>query len=409
MLKNLLHKSFLLLSIASVIHIPMFNIARIYIAIWFAFSILFLITYRRVTLNFLNFKWLIFPLFFLLHAVSLLYTNNLSKGFFDLEVKLSFVIIPFLFLLVFQNFHDKLPINKMKRLYIFSLFIIVAFLTLRAFIFYFSDGNISHLYYNELSWKYHPSYLAMYVSLGIIFLIYEWYKNNDKYSHLFLLAILVLLVFLFLLSSKAGILVTFIILVVACFYQFFLEKKIIKSLTLLIIAIVFAYVGIHDNYRFKTIEQSIKTAETNTETSESNAVRLLIWETGLDLLKKYWLFGVGCGDVKDVLMKEYENRNMQGAIEKKLNLHNQFLETWLSLGIFGLLLLLTILFIPFLAALKHNNMSWLLFLLLILGNFMTETMLNTQSGVIFILYFYYFFIVEQKLRMHDTIFTAKNR
>ncbi len=408
MIKRLLYSTFLALSIASIIHMPILNVARIYLAIWFIFSLLFFFTNRKLSFNFINIEWLIFPLFLLLHTFSLLYTNNLTRGFFDIEVKLSFIVIPFLFFLVYQHFYEKLPITKMKRLYLVSLFIIVIFLTIRAIVSYISDNNISHLYYNELSWKYHPSYLAMYISLGIIILIEKLFENDNKVSYIYVIGVTVLLVFLFLLSSKAGIIVTFVLLIVASLYQILFNKVIIKSVVLSIIAIIFAYYGIHENYRFQAVKSSIEKVETNIQTSESNAIRILIWETGIDLLKTHWLFGVGCGDIKDVLINEYEKRNMHGAVEKKLNLHNQYIETWLSLGIFGLLMLLTILFLPFVIAFKQKNVSWLLFIMLIAGNFITESMLNTQAGVIFITYFYYFFYVEHKLKIHDTIFTAKN-
>lgn len=409
MIKSIIYYLFFLLSTASIIHIPILNVARIYLAIWFVMAILFLLTHRKFSFHFLNIKWLIFPLFLLLHLVSLFYTENLPKGFFDIEVKLSFLVIPFIFFILFQHFHDKIPIEKMKRLYLTSLFIILSFLIIRAIVNYISDRNISHFYYNDLSWKYHPSYLAMYISLGVVFFIEKFYSTKTKASYLFLIAITLLLAFLFLLSSKAGILVIIVLMLTASFFQIIWHKRILKPIILLMISIAFAFFGIHDNYRFKSVEQSIKTADTNVQTTESNAVRVLIWETGIDLIKKYWLFGVGCGDIKDVLLKEYEKRNMQGAIEKRLNLHNQFLETWLSLGVLGLFIIVLILMMPFYLAYKQKNLTWLLFILLISINFMAESMLNTQAGVIFILYFYYFFIVEHKLKIHDTVFATKNR
>jgi O-antigen ligase len=87
---------------------------------------------------------------------------------------------------------------------------------------------------------------------------------------------------------------------------------------------------------------------------------------------------------------------MTGAIEKRLNLHNQFLETWLSLGMIGILYLIFLLVYPAYLAWKNKKISWLLFIIAVSLNFLFETMLNTQAGVIFISYFYYFFFIELK-------------
>lgn len=397
-MKHIIYKIFFILALASIIHIPILNVARIYVVVWFIVGLLFFFYHRKVTYELFHIKWLILPLFLLAHIISLLYTHNLSKGLFDIEVKLSFLVLPFLFYLFSTNFLHSISVTKMKRLYLISTSLIVLFLAFRAIYQYVNTKQIASFYYNELSAIYHPSYLAMYITLSVIFLLEMWFnKNSIRQGLWFIVWMLFFLVFQYFLSSKAGILVTSIVLFLGSLYAMLTRRIFQKTLVTIVISGVFLYLGIHDNYRFQPVSQSIQSAEQNVQTTESNAVRILVWEAGLDLIAKHWLVGVGCGDVKDVLLDEYAKRNMQGAIERKLNLHNQYLETWLSIGIVGIMLLLILLLYPFFKAWQTRDLSWLLFIVAVSLNFLTESMLNTQAGVIFIAYFYCFFIVASKL------------
>ncbi len=397
-MKHIIYKIFFIFALASIIHIPILNIARIYLVIWFVAGLLFFLYHRKVTYELFHLKWLIFPLFLLVHIVSLLYTQNLSKGLFDIEVKLSFLVLPFLFYLLSMYFSQFVWVAKMKRLYLISTSLIVLFLTFRAIYRYVNTKQIACFFYNELSAMYHPSYLAMYITLSVIFLLEMWFsKKSIQQGFWFILWIAFFLVFQYFLSSKAGILVTSIVLFLGSWYAILIRKIIHKSLIIILVSVIFVYLGIHDNYRFHSVSQSIQSAEQNVQTTESNAVRILVWKAGVDLIAQHWLTGVGCGDIKDVLINEYAKRNMQGAIERKLNLHNQYLETWLSTGIVGLILLLTLLLYPLYKAWQSRNLSWLLFIVAVSLNFLTESMFNTQAGVIFITYFYTFFIFVSKM------------
>ncbi|MCX7862805.1 MAG: O-antigen ligase family protein [Bacteroidales bacterium] len=399
MFKHIIHKAFYIFSLASIIHIPILNVARIYLVFWFVVGILFFILHRKITYELFRIHWVILPIFLLWHVFSLSYTNNLSKGLFDIEVKLSFLIVPLLFYLFYQNFKHIISIRKMKYMYLISLSLLLFFLIIRALVMYNTTKNIASFYYNDLSAFYHPSYLAMYITVAVIFLLDFLYNEKNVLKAFFVfLWLLVFLIFQYFLSSKAGILTTSLVLFIAAFYFVIIEKLTIKPVVLSAITLIFLYIGIHDNYRFRPVSESLKSAEQNTQTTESNAVRILVWKAGVHLISQHWLLGVGCGDIKDVLLSEYAKRNMQGAIEKKLNLHNQYLETWLSVGIMGLLLLLFLIIYPLYKAICSKNLMWMLFIITIATNFLAESMLNTQAGVIFITYFYFFFIVDSKVK-----------
>jgi O-antigen ligase len=286
----------------------------------------------------------------------------------------------------------------MKWLYLVSITMVGLCLFILAIIKTTQTHEI-HLYYLDFSAPYHPTYLAMYVLMGLVFLLdFFASEKNILLATLLFLWVLLLLGFIYFLSSKAGILSTSIVFVLASFHYIFRNKLWVKPVLLLFVMTVFTYVGISENIRFKAVESTVKTASTDVATSESNAVRWLVWHAGVDLVKQHWLCGVGTGDIKDVLMQEYAKRNMQGAFKEKLNAHNQYLETFLAQGLLGILWLVFIFVFALKKALKKKNIPWLLFLVLVGFNFLFESMLNTQAGVVFFAYFYSFFIFEHKLK-----------
>ena len=142
----------------------------------------------------------------------------------------------------------------------------------------------------------------------------------------------------------------------------------------------------------------------NSKTTESSASRILIWKSSLELIMNKPIIGYGSGDVKDLLIYKYLQNGYFGIAEKKLNAHNQFLQTQLASGIFGLLMLLFI-FIQFLKnSLKNKNWMFTFITIIFFINYLFESMLETQMGVLlFSFWFTLMGIVNQKLSLQVNI------
>ena len=124
-----------------------------------------------------------------------------------------------------------------------------------------------------------------------------------------------------------------------------------------------------------------------TDQAESTVARMLIWNSALELIAENPLWGVGTGDIKDELLEKYKEKDIKPAFEQKLNAHNQFLQTYLGLGLIGFLLLLGSLLIPAWFAFKKGQLLYLPFLLLILLHMSVESILEKQAGVVFYAFF----------------------
>ena len=132
---------------------------------------------------------------------------------------------------------------------------------------------------------------------------------------------------------------------------------------------------------------AVTNANPNETEVESTAVRLLVWKAAVQVISDNLIIGTGTGDSKDELMAEYKTRGMTGALAHELNAHNEFLQVFVSLGIIGFVLLLGNLYFPLFFAFKEGNIIYLLFLLIISLNFLTESMFETQAGVMFYAFF----------------------
>jgi len=125
--------------------------------------------------------------------------------------------------------------------------------------------------------------------------------------------------------------------------------------------------------------------------TESTAVRVLIWQESIELIQNNLLFGTGVGDVNDDLYKAYEANGLTGAYKHKLNAHNQFFQTFLGMGIVGFVMLLLITVGQLIKGILKRHFLLFIFSLVIVLNFLVESMLQTAAGVLFFSFFYCLF------------------
>ncbi len=115
---------------------------------------------------------------------------------------------------------------------------------------------------------------------------------------------------------------------------------------------------------------------------ESNAARIIMWSTSVKVIQSNWLLGTGTGDVKDVLIaKNVELGNIEVA-EKKLNSHNQYLNSWVQLGVFGFVFLFGIFISSFGTAIRNGSLPVTLMTLAFVITMLFESFVETQGGII---------------------------
>lgn len=337
-------------------------------------------------------KWIYVLLgFFFLHAVGYFFSYNKSDALTAIEIKLSFLAFP---ILIFASDYNEMQIKKIVISFVSGCILVSVMCVFRAFYLYlFQDFNA--FFYSEFTYFMHPSYFAMYLIFAQLIVMLFYPKWLSHLSHLNVkigFISVIFLVTIFLCSSKMGLITAFLLLPTTLFIILFnkgYKKMIIGLLLSLVFGISIAYKLLPTPFeRLKVAFKVTASAETIDKTdAESTAVRILIWKESIKLIKENFWFGTTAGDTNDKLVQAYENQGLTGALKKKLNAHNQFLQTFIGTGIIGFFLLLVMTIGVFIYGLVKKNYILSLFSLLITFNFLVESMLQAQAGFIFFVFF----------------------
>ncbi|MGZ4158736.1 MAG: O-antigen ligase family protein, partial [Bacteroidia bacterium] len=333
---------------------------------------------------------LLFIAFYIMHLIGLLYTQNMGAGLFDVQVKLSILVFPLIL--------ASRPIEKEKLKMIFFAFvaggILSSLIMLSRAIYTYEVYGENNFFYQAFSFLIHPSYLSMYFNFCIAWLLINMLNKSfqNKFSNLFSTLIIIFFSFIIvLLSSKLG-LIALVLVYIGFLIYFIISRKQyligIGGLLLIFISVysLIAFVPAVGD-RVHNAMQALTNSSGKQTDVESTAVRLLVWKAANQIISENFLLGVGTGDAKDVLMQEYERRGMTGAIDHKLNTHNEFYQVFVSIGLIGFILLLANLFFPLIYAFKMQDSLYIVFLLILILNFLPESMFETQAGVMFYAFF----------------------
>jgi O-antigen ligase len=347
-----------------------------------------------------NRNFLLLSVLYLLYIIGLIYSEDISYGLRDLETKLSLFIFPLLFSTIKISIKDR---NQILLAFLAGCFVAMAYNILQASWHFYQEYiligsyNFNHFLYFNLSPIIHPSYLSLYLGLATSIII-KWIldKHISIPMPVMYFALLCLIIFIFMLSSKAG---TISLIAVLLYYLVVLiikiKRKIISMRMLLIPAgIILLFVII---YLF-TVPGATSRLEINPDlfatdnvirkdTQDSSELRFLIWQRAMEIIKHNFFTGVGTGDVKDELMRSYESGGIKWAAFHRLNAHNQFLQTWIAVGVLGFLFLLPWVFLTIIYGSFNNDHPVILLGILTFINLLFESMLETQAGVIFISFF----------------------
>ena len=339
--------------------------------------------------------------FYFLFIVGLLYTEQLDKGFFDLQVKLAFLVFPIIFFLsgstlLVENRYRKVLAAFVAGAYASTLLCIghAAYISLTTYF------TFDHFIYAELSFLLHPSYYAMYLNLAIVICMLYLEKNWKMISKLqkVIVAslILYLAIFILFVNSKAGIIITFITFLIILIRLIVVKRRIVLGSVILIVLIIsaaFVWTSVpYVKSRFQGFLISVSSYDKNmTNSIDGTSERILIWKNACIVALEQLPFGAGTGDVNDVLKECYEKNSFAEGAKRAFNAHNQYLQTTIAIGIPGLLSLLLILAILFRMGIQKNQDLIFYFALIVTLNFMVESMLETQAGTVFTAFFISFF------------------
>lgn len=355
--------------------------------------------------------YLFFATTYIMYAISMLYTSNVSDGWQNMEKKLSFIIFPLFFFVSDMTYLSSKRIKALFYAFLSGLLLFIVsnmlwaiydFIVLDAPIRRFLGWEITKINYI------HHTYIAMYACFGIIYSFVELFDNHlkSKGKIAFLLSTLVLsTLFVILVESRAGILCMFLLFACLFAWLFFVKKK--RMITMCVGTALAVLLVIFFLLFPSGLNRIIKTQQDLVDTEHKEDIRITLLKAGLSVAKENCMFGVGVGDRCDVLIKYYEDNNLECG---DLNSHNQFVDTTISIGMLGLLLLLGYFVVPIVlfAINKRWDVVMLLFLFSIAFNAMFEAVFETQTGILYFNFIFCLLFYDRFVAGNNTLAISEN-
>ena len=328
----------------------------------------------------------------LLPFIQLLLLNRIDEFLNNLITKITLFLIPILILIGYQS--NKINLSRILKFFIYGTVSSCLFCLINALISYYFLKNDNAFTYTSLSLFHHPTYFTMYLNfvVGIIYLNNLKPIKNFKLSiNLSLIIISFLSFFILFASSRIGwitnILVHLFFISYMLYNKKFSRKAIIYFLVLMVPFSTVIYTNKTIQSRFNEIIFYTFQKVDQKKVPSSTSDRKKIWSTSLKLVKEKWITGYGTGLSKKVLKEQFKKDGYDFFFKKNYNSHSQYLQVFLDQGVFGFLLLVFFTFGMLFASLKQKDFVYALFLVVMILNFMTESILETQSGVIFFAFF----------------------
>jgi O-antigen ligase len=332
--------------------------------------------------------------YLLVQIAGLWETQDIPNGLFNLQQKISFLLFPVFF--ASQKPFSKSQVRKILYAFTAGTLVILLYLLLKAFYAWWGNQNTQVFFYMQLAHPLHPAYLSAYLCMTLAIAMASFMQADQSPQFVKpvykILLIVFLVIMLYLIQSKAGILIAFAELACLLVYASVRTLKMSRlKLRLLVFSLItlltiFMAAGLKQS-RFSALIETLQSGQTEQDPKDSNQLRLRIWQTSLELLKENWLTGTGAGDVKHELKKAFLEKGMFYAASLELNAHNQFLQTSLGGGIIHLILLLLYIIIPAILVAPQLRLLALLAILIISMNMLFESYFESQWGIVFACFF----------------------
>ncbi len=318
-------------------------------------------------------SWAIW-IFLLVQVVGLLYSSDLDAGFRVLETSFSLLAVPIVMSALVRG-----DTKKTHQLYyamaaglVLACIVCVAH-ALRRFI---DTGDPANFFYENLSGiiQIQPTYLAYYIIFVIAYGLYTIFYGESKLPGWVAFPALLFLFVVLLLSGGQTSLVSFILVLAFFSLKYLLEQRTREKSQVFVTVCVMILVL----YGVNSLDDTASYLSSQTDYWD----RLQLWKSAIAANPNV-LFGVGTGDDKLVLNEYYLKHGMNSFAVDSYNAHNQFIQTYFTGGLVGVVALLLMLGHTLYVALRKSDTLAILTIFPFFIYGMTEVFLGRYQGVVF--------------------------
>lgn len=341
---------------------------------------------------------------YFLQVIGLLYTTNYQTGFFVLEKKLSLLLIPLIGLPLLHKVDAdiSLILKRIGTITLLSSVVLLVIATFKTLVI-----HDSHAFYFENVTSIHYVYYSIYFASGSLLLIDNIFDEyvKKKYGYAIIAVLFTYsLIILILIASKTGIM-AFGLASVFFLYKRLTNKKIFATAILLMwlsVAILF-YFNETTRSRFTGLSEHLSVLTLDDFRGHDMYyndlnMRLLFWKISVvNICKDHaFLTGVGTGDAQDYINVLYAlpQYQLNGYID--WDSHNQWVYTFVQLGLIGVALMAFLYVRFFRAAFIHMDLKFISFLIITLAFSFSESILESNKGIVFFSLLFTLFSVRYK-------------
>ena len=327
--------------------------------------------------------------YWFVYLLSMLWTENRSAGWDEIGGLACFIMLPLTCVCTdFRQFSEKL-VRMILWTFVLTMSVLFVLLLSIVVVKACRSAEYSFLWFmmNEDFYYIHHGYMALYILTGLAFLYSELArkeKQSVKQIVLIIVCACCLVLFLLCINSRAGLLCLILLMAFSWVHQCLVRKKYRFALISLVIASL-VVVGTH--FALPEYFRRLSVTIDQVAHGDKSDGRFEIMEKTWIVLKDNKLLGVGAGDRMDELVPYYD------SLEEAYCPHNQYLDSWMTAGVMGLLSLLVMLVVPLVMAFRKRNIFSLLFLLILMVNILFESMFERQMGIVFTAVIYVYILL----------------
>jgi len=286
-------------------------------------------------------------------------------------------------------------INVAYMGFILATFLVTLYGIIMALSGWLGAGGGNVYFSSAISPIHHPSYLAAYLTISTAF---AFIGRREKLSFFSLYWIIPFTIFVIVIHGFLHSLSGTLFLLIAIFTSLliWLRNKFRRPIfyTIIILMPLIGFIVINS---IPSVQKDWKDASSNIieysknpksfvenreQSLTSSSIRIILWTAAFQIFYKH-PFGVGTGNIDEFMEKELIILKQKELTKQNFNPHNQFLQTAVEIGFFGLLVFFAILFSSIYFGLKYKNYLLIIISSNLLFNSLFESMLQRQSGIIF--------------------------
>ena len=351
--------------------------------------------------------------FYFLMVFSVLWSIKWELSVIALQKELLFLLMPIAFLV--QSQQNRTLVVKIIKIYSYGMVCYAIFYFASAYLKFEETQNKAVFYFHELvTLDLNAIFMASMASIALFYLVQAEKQVINQ------IGIIILVVFIFFLSSKSVIFIDIVLII--WYYIYFSETAVgIKSLTLIALSSFFilsfafvpqikerffteyetAFVDNTINKDFgeknKVFNISLKQAWTKKEFLPNDffpgtALRVFQIRIFKEMMLEHQKFvgGFGLNATQDKIREKSKKYNIY-SFYGDLNFHNQYIQTFSELGFIGFLILVMMLSLNLKNAINAKDFLHIVFAFSMIVLFLTESFFCRQRGVVFFITLYCIF------------------